>query len=101
MSQLYMQKMIDSTKQAAETYSGKLGKIQVKSDILFGNPAEEIIKCADKEDISLIIMSTHGQSGIRRWTLGSVANKVDFCSTEEVAALQGTAMVNSIREGKS
>ena len=71
LRQIYMQKLVESTKQAAETYSRTLGKkpvIQVKSVDLFGNPAEEIVKYADKEDISLIIMSTHGQSGIRRWT---------------------------------
>ena len=66
MRQVYIQKMVESTKQAAGTYSRKLGKIQVKSDILFGNPAEEIVKYADREGNSIIVMSTHGQSGIRR-----------------------------------
>jgi len=37
---------------------------------------EQIVDYAEKESISLIIIATHGRTGIRRWTLGSTANKV-------------------------
>ena len=30
----------------------------------------------DAKDIDLIVMSTHGRTGVQRWTYGSVANKV-------------------------
>ncbi len=40
------------------------------------HPAEEILDYAEKENINLIVMATHGTTGIRRWALGSVANKV-------------------------
>jgi nucleotide-binding universal stress UspA family protein len=79
MHQIYMQKMAESTKQDAEAYARKLGKewaIQARSVNLAGNPAEEIVKYADSENIGLIVLSTHGQSGIRQWTIGSIANKV-------------------------
>jgi nucleotide-binding universal stress UspA family protein len=56
-------------------------KVKVKSALLgspsiITNPPEEILDYADKEKISLIIMGTHGRTGIRRWALGSTANKV-------------------------
>ena len=38
--------------------------------------AESLLEQADAEAIDLIIMSTHGRSGIRRWVFGSVADKV-------------------------
>ena len=79
MHQIYMQKMAESTKQDAEAYARKLGKelaIQARSVNLAGNPAEEIVKYADSENIGLVVLSTHGQSGIRQWTIGSIANKV-------------------------
>jgi nucleotide-binding universal stress UspA family protein len=41
-----------------------------------GHPAEEILRYADENDIDLILMATHGRSGIRRWAMGSVADKV-------------------------
>lgn len=39
-------------------------------------PAEGIIYTAQEYKVDCIVMSTHGRSGIARWTLGSVADKV-------------------------
>lgn len=56
-------------------------KIKVTT-ALYGFPtrindaATEILDYADKEKTGLIIMATHGRSGIGRWALGSTANKV-------------------------
>jgi nucleotide-binding universal stress UspA family protein len=50
--------------------------IKASTAIAYGNVADEIIKFADKNKIDLIILSTHGHSGIKRWALGSVALKV-------------------------
>lgn len=38
--------------------------------------APTIIDTAETEHIDLLVMSTHGRSGLRRWVYGSVANKV-------------------------
>ena len=38
--------------------------------------AEEILRYVDDEKIDLIIMTTHGRSGVKRWYFGSVADKV-------------------------
>ena len=58
--------------------------IDARTEILSGNPAEEIIKYSQKNDIDLIIMSTRGRSGISRWVFGSVAEKVIRNSTVPV-----------------
>jgi nucleotide-binding universal stress UspA family protein len=44
--------------------------------ILRGNVAESILDYARKNEIDLVIMSTHGRSGIARWAMGSVADRV-------------------------
>jgi nucleotide-binding universal stress UspA family protein len=49
---------------------------RVKAVIRSGNPAEEILAYAGKNEISLIAMATHGHTGITRWVLGSVADRV-------------------------
>jgi nucleotide-binding universal stress UspA family protein len=41
-----------------------------------GNAAEEILKYAGKNNIGLIVMSTHGRSGIGKFAFGSVTDKV-------------------------
>ena len=38
--------------------------------------AEEILDYAGKNKVDLIVMSTHGRSGISRWAMGSVSDKV-------------------------
>ena len=48
----------------------------VDSHVRYGMEAEEILDHAAQEDIDLIAMSTHGRSGVGRWLLGSVAEKV-------------------------
>ncbi len=54
----------------------KLKGTAVKVEVLLGYPAEEIIKYSQRSGVDLIIMSTHGRSGVSRWVLGSVADKV-------------------------
>jgi nucleotide-binding universal stress UspA family protein len=50
--------------------------INANYDILVGNPAAEIIECARKNKVDLIAMSTHSRTGLARWVLGSVTDKV-------------------------
>jgi nucleotide-binding universal stress UspA family protein len=42
----------------------------------YGDPAEKILEVCRRHDIGLIAMSTHGRSGIGRWLLGSIADRV-------------------------
>jgi nucleotide-binding universal stress UspA family protein len=44
--------------------------------IRFGQPADEILAYAQEHGCDLIVMSTHGRSGVGRWVYGSVADKV-------------------------
>jgi len=70
----------DYIEQAANTVrpqSDETGQpVEVQGKIVVGHPAEEILCCAQKNNIDLILMATHGRSGINRWVLGSVADKV-------------------------
>ena len=38
--------------------------------------AEDILRVAEEKDVDLIVMATHGRSGVRRLVLGSVTEKV-------------------------
>ena len=50
--------------------------IKMTGELAVGYPAEEIIRYSEENKIDLILMATHGRSGLKRWTLGSVADKV-------------------------
>lgn len=47
-----------------------------ETGIVSGIPYEEIIKKADKEDVSLIVMGTQGRKGIDHFLFGSTAERV-------------------------
>ena len=52
-------------------------KIQVETRyFIFSHPSEAIIEIAEKDNFDLIIMGSHGLSGIKRFVLGSVSDKV-------------------------
>ncbi|MDB4443782.1 universal stress protein [bacterium] len=46
------------------------------SEILVGRVAGSLADYAKKNDIDLILIATHGRSGVTRWVRGSVADKV-------------------------
>jgi nucleotide-binding universal stress UspA family protein len=50
-------------------------RIQAESDVRVGVPHQRIAECADAVPESLIALATHGYGGLRRWAVGSVADK--------------------------
>lgn len=56
----------------------KLSKegVRVSSLIREGPVPDTILAVADETHADVIAMSTHGRTGIRRWLLGSVADKI-------------------------
>lgn len=82
MHRSYTEHMAGIVKLQVEAIQKKVGiqpggkAVEVRGELVVGYPAEEILSYADENDIDLILMSTHGRSGIRRWAMGSVADKV-------------------------
>ncbi|WP_419656130.1 universal stress protein [Desulfosarcina variabilis str. Montpellier] len=50
--------------------------ISVDQHVDVGDPSTSIVQAAKEEDADLIVMSTHGRSGIKGLFFGSVAEKV-------------------------
>lgn len=79
---IYKDQEIASSEAAARSSVAKAERmlrehgVDVRSQVLLGEPAEEIIEYAEKEDFDLIVICSHGSSGIRRWVFGSVTEKV-------------------------
>jgi nucleotide-binding universal stress UspA family protein len=69
-------------KAAAEKYLSQLIErtrydgVSVKPEVITGTPGESIADYATKNSIDLIVIATHGRSGVSRWTWGSVADRV-------------------------
>ena len=50
--------------------------IKVRTLVKKGFPSEKINEVAEKEDCDLIIIASSGKSGLHKFVLGSVAEKV-------------------------
>jgi len=92
MHNLYMEKVADTVRQGAEKRMDKSEKkpLDVKPVILNGHAAEQIVDYADKNGIGMILLTTHGRSGIKGWLLGSVATKVLKATRRPVAIIRST-----------
>lgn len=44
--------------------------------LVTGEPATEIVRVSDEEQADMIVMATHGRTGLMRWVLGSVTESV-------------------------
>jgi nucleotide-binding universal stress UspA family protein len=64
----------DYLKNIAQRLNGK--EIKSTYEVVTGDPADKIVEYADDKKASLIAMSTHGRTGLTRWVLGSIADKV-------------------------
>jgi nucleotide-binding universal stress UspA family protein len=68
--------------EAREYLNGKVAELRSRElerllpMVAEGSGAEEIIKAARDTPNSLVVMCTHGRSGVERWVLGSVTEKV-------------------------
>lgn len=78
----YVQQELEQCKQTSKAYLDGVEKrfkeknITVRSEILLGKASTEIINYASKNQQSVIMMTTHGRSGLGRLVYGSVAESV-------------------------
>jgi len=50
--------------------------VNAKAYVIYGKAAEVLGDFASKNDVDLVIIATHGRSGISRWVWGSVADRL-------------------------
>jgi nucleotide-binding universal stress UspA family protein len=72
----------DHTRQQCRLYLGDIEKrlkesgLNVTTDSDLGNPAELIVDYAVRNRVDLIIIASHGRSGVLRWAYGSTSDKI-------------------------
>jgi len=50
--------------------------LQISTITEVGHPAEQIVHVAERDGIELILMGRRGRTGLQRWVLGSVSERV-------------------------
>jgi nucleotide-binding universal stress UspA family protein len=106
-----------------ETYSGSVDKLKVmesartsnakeylsrvlemfpndgakfNTEILVGRAADKLAEYAENNEVDLIIIATHGRSGVRRWVRGSVADRILHFSHVPVLMVRAGEIIGSV-----
>lgn len=61
---------------SASDYEGWPGLVRVDAEVLFGHGAKTIAEYAQDREVDLIVMGTHGRTGVAHLLLGSVAERL-------------------------
>ena len=101
----YWIKFVEAINDTAQDYLSGIAKkltqqgIQTTYEVMSGDPAYKIIEHAEHERAGLIAMSTHGRTGIARWVLGSVTDKVMHGAKMPIWIVRPPKMVISSPKG--
>jgi nucleotide-binding universal stress UspA family protein len=68
----------------------KQAQVRVSGVVMEGWPPEEIVKAARKRRADLIVIGTHGRTGMKRLLLGSVAERVILLAHCPVLTVRAT-----------
>jgi nucleotide-binding universal stress UspA family protein len=76
-------KIEEEKKSSAEGYLAqvtdrfsKYAEVTFQTKVIVGDVAECLIDYAEQNDIDLILIATHGRSGVSRWVRGSIADRI-------------------------
>lgn len=67
------------------------GVEDVTTDVVHGVPHETILEYIDDADIDLVVMGTHGRTGLDRYLLGSLTEKIVRTSDAPVLTVSAPA----------
>ena len=74
----------------------KYDGVKVRWEVISGKPAESIAEYATKNAVDLIIIATHGRSGVSRWVWGSVADRLLHSARAAVLMVRAPGCVPGI-----
>ena len=74
----------------------RLDGVQPRWELLTGPVAESLAEYATKNKMDLIIIATHGRSGVSRWVWGSVADRILRSSCVPVLMVRAPGCVPGI-----
>ena len=66
-AEAYLKKIVEDT---------PIENAELRHEVLEGKAAESLADWAEKNNVDLIIIASHGRSGISRWMMGSVADRI-------------------------
>ena len=86
-AEIYLKALVQGSK-----YDGA----EVESQVKMGNVAETLVDYATAHGVDLIVIATHGRSGVSRWVWGSVADRILRASCVPVLMVRAPGCVPGV-----
>ena len=99
---LVTEQVIETELDNVDTYlkqiatSELLAGIPTKTESMFGQPLQDILSVVESRRVDLIVMCSHGRTGLKRWALGSIAQGLAHQSPVPLLVLREGGQVTSI-----
>ena len=96
------QRLEDDSMELARSYLKQTVKqlkdkgITAQAKVIQGHVVDKLVDYADKKKVDLIIIASHGRSGVIRWVWGSVADRILRCSSIPVLIVRASGCVSGI-----
>ena len=73
--------------------------IPVKTESMFGQPLQDILSVVESRRVDLIVICSHGRTGLKRWALGSIAQGLAHQSSVPLLVLREGGQITAISNG--
>jgi nucleotide-binding universal stress UspA family protein len=79
--------------------SDALAGISIKTEAMFGQPLQDILAVVESRRVDLVVICSHGRTGLKRWALGSIAQALAHQSPVPLLVLREGGQVSAIGSG--
>jgi nucleotide-binding universal stress UspA family protein len=76
MHRLYLDNIGENLRQGIKGEPQSKRELKVYVEVIIGDPLKAILDYVKQKSISMVVLTSHGNSGLRAWALGNVADKV-------------------------
>lgn len=86
----FVEELVQNSKEYLQGIANSFDRAGITYEVSKGAPAEAIIQRGEADVAILIAMATHGRSGVHRWLLGSVTEKVLRATVNPLLLIRAT-----------
>ena len=83
----YLEQIVKSLKETG---------VAAQSEVLHGDVVDKLIDYTNMNEVDLIIISTHGRSGVSRWVWGSVTDRILRAAGVPVTMIRAPGCISGI-----
>ncbi len=81
------ERSLESLKELAEGFEGEKD-FEIKYEVPIGSPVEEMVRLAKHRETDLIVVGTHGRTGLSRLIMGAIAERVVRMAESQVLVVR-------------